>query len=78
MQPRKHEDAKKKIISSTKDFFFVLSCLRGQRRTELSGRHDFKFNVLGLWQTGRSRVAVRLKADTTYELRGVTRRGRLP
>jgi hypothetical protein len=66
MQPRKHEDAKKKIISSHKDFFFVLSCLRGQRLTEPPGRHDFKCNVLGLWP---GTVTVRLKADTTYEYR---------
>jgi hypothetical protein len=51
MQPRKHEDAKKKIPSSNKDFFFVLSCLRGQRRTEPSGHYDFHYNLLGLWQT---------------------------
>jgi hypothetical protein len=42
MQPRKHEDAKKKHFNH--EFFIVLSCLRGQRRTEASGCHEFKCN----------------------------------
>ena len=40
MQPRKHEDAKKKH-GFNHEVFFVLSCLHGQTRAEPSGRRDY-------------------------------------